>query len=55
MPYLRFLINHVNSARLAKIIEPALKTEGNQIVVEFDRIESRAGHLANSESKYQNI
>ena len=48
MPYLRFLINHVNSARLAKIIEPAMKTEGNQIVVEFDKIESRSGHLANS-------
>ena len=26
MPYLRFLINHVNSARLAKIIEPAMRT-----------------------------
>ena len=33
MPYLRFLVNKVNSARLVKIIEPALKTEGNQIVV----------------------
>lgn len=53
MPYLRFLINHVNSARLAKIVEPAMKTEGNQIMVEFDKIESRGGHLANSESKYQ--
>ena len=35
IPYLRFLINHVNSSRLTKIIEPALKAEGNQIVVEF--------------------
>ena len=35
MPYLRFLLNHVNSSRLVKIIEPALKSEGNQIVVEF--------------------
>ena len=24
-------------------------------MVEFDKIESRAGHLSNSESKYQNI
>ena len=38
MPYLRFLINHVNSSRLVKIIEPALKVEGNQIVVEFEKI-----------------
>lgn len=26
MPYLRFLINHVNSARLVKIIEPAMRS-----------------------------
>ena len=26
MPYLRFLLNHVNSSRLVKIIEPALKS-----------------------------
>lgn len=47
IPYLKFLIGHVNSSRLVKIIEPSLKNEGNQVVVEFDKIESRAGHLSN--------
>lgn len=55
IPYLKFLIGHVNSSRLVKIIEPSLKNEGNQVVVEFDKIESRAGHLSNGEAKYQNI
>jgi hypothetical protein len=38
-----------------KIIESSIKSEGNQVVVEFDKIESRASHFANNEAKYQNI
>lgn len=26
IPYLRFLVSHVNSSRLSKILEPALKS-----------------------------
>jgi hypothetical protein len=55
IPYLRFLIHHVSSVRLVKIIESSIKSEGNQIVVEFDKIESRASHFSNNEAKYQNI
>jgi hypothetical protein len=55
IPYLKFLIHHVNSLRLVKIIESSIRSEGNQIVVEFDKIENRALHFANNEVKYQNI
>ena len=48
IPYLRFLVSHVNSSRLAKIIEGAMKLENNQVVVEYDKIEGRASHFSNS-------
>jgi hypothetical protein len=48
IPYLRFLIHHVNSGRLVKIIESSIRSEGNQVVVEFDKIENRASHFANN-------
>lgn len=36
-------------------MESSIKAEGNQIVVEFDKIESRASHFSNNEAKYQNL
>jgi hypothetical protein len=48
IPYIKFLVSHVNSSRLAKIIEGAITNENNVIMVDYEKMESRAAHLSNS-------
>ncbi|CAM6005737.1 unnamed protein product [Sphagnum balticum] len=52
LPYLKFMLEHVNSSRLVMVLESSLKIEGNQIVVEYEKVEARAASFRNTESKY---
>lgn len=47
IPYLKFLLDHVNSSRLIMVIEGALQLEGNQIAVDYEKIENKAKNYDN--------
>ena len=52
LPYLKFLLEHVNSSRLVMVLESALKIEGNQIVVEYEKVEAKGSSFKNNEARY---
>ena len=53
LAYITLMINHVNSSKLAKSIEGAMKSEGSSmVIIDYERMESKVAGFHNTEDKY---
>lgn len=55
LPFIRLLVGHVSSGKLVKAVEGAMRQEGATITIDYERMEAKIGHSANSEARYQEV
>ena len=53
LAYLKLMIAHVSSNRVARSIESAMHSEGSSmVVIDYEKMEGRVNQLQNNEDKY---
>jgi hypothetical protein len=55
LPFVRLLVTHVQSAKLVKAVENAMRQEGSTITIDYEKMDAKVGHSSNTEIRYQEI